>query len=34
MIHDGPLGALAGKAVGLDEASGMAFDTPMTTRPR
>ena len=34
VLHDGPLGALAGKAVSLDEATGLAFDTPMTTRPR
>jgi hypothetical protein len=34
VIHKGPLGALAGKAVSLEEATGLAFDTPLTTRPR
>ena len=32
--HDGSLGALAGKAVALDPATGLAFDTPLETRPR
>jgi len=32
--HDGPYGALAGKAVSFDHTTGFAFDTPMTTRPR
>lgn len=34
VAHDGPLGALAGKAVGLDPATGLAFDTPLETAPR
>ncbi|MET0556289.1 MAG: ELWxxDGT repeat protein [Vicinamibacteria bacterium] len=34
VMHKGPLGALAGKAVALEEATGLAFDTPMTTHPR
>jgi hypothetical protein len=32
--HDGPYGALAGKAVALDPATGLSYDTPLTTRPR
>ena len=32
--HDGSLGALAGKAVALEPASGLAFDTPLATVPR
>jgi hypothetical protein len=32
--HDGSLGELAGKAVALEPASGLAFDTPLDTRPR
>jgi hypothetical protein len=34
VAHDGALGALAGKAVGLDEATGLAFDTPLEAWPR
>jgi len=34
VAHDGALGAVAGKAVALDEATGLAFDTPLETRPR
>jgi ELWxxDGT repeat protein len=34
VTHDGPLGALAGKAVALDPRTGLAFDTPLTTRTR
>jgi ELWxxDGT repeat protein len=34
VAHDGPHGALSGKAVGLDPATGLTFDTPLTTRPR
>jgi ELWxxDGT repeat protein len=34
VAHDGALGALAGKAVSLDEATGLAFDTPLEARPR
>lgn len=34
VAHDGALGALAGKAVSLDEATGLAFDTPLGPRPR
>jgi ELWxxDGT repeat protein len=34
VMHRGPLGALAGKAVALEEATGLAFDTPMETHPR
>ena len=32
--HDGSLGALAGKAVAVDPATGLSFDTPLATRPR
>jgi ELWxxDGT repeat protein len=32
--HDGPYGALAGKAVALEPATGFSFDTPLTPRPR
>ena len=32
--HDGSLGALAGKAVALDPATGLSFDTPLVVRPR
>ncbi len=32
--HDGPHGSLAGKAVALEPATGLAFDTPLELRPR
>lgn len=34
VTHDGPLDALAGKAVTLDPSGGLAFDTPLATRAR
>lgn len=34
VVHDGGYGALAGKAVSVDAAAGLAFDTPLTYRPR
>jgi ELWxxDGT repeat protein len=34
VTHDGPYGALAGKAVALEPATGFSFDTPLTPRPR
>jgi ELWxxDGT repeat protein len=34
VAHDGAYGALAGKAVALDPRTGLAFDTPLETRPR
>jgi hypothetical protein len=34
VLHKGRLGALVGKAVSLDEASGLTFDTPLETRTR
>jgi hypothetical protein len=32
--HDGGYGALAGKAVALEPATGFTFDTPLVARPR
>jgi hypothetical protein len=32
--HDGAYGALVGKAVALEPATGFSFDSPMTTKPR
>lgn len=32
--HDGPHGGLAGKAVSLDDSTGISFDTPLLPRPR
>ena len=32
VAHDGPFGAIAGKAVALEPATGFAFDSPMETR--
>jgi uncharacterized repeat protein (TIGR01451 family) len=32
--HDGGYGAVLGKAVALDPAAGLAFDTPLEARPR
>jgi parallel beta-helix repeat protein len=32
--HDGGYGALAGKSVALEPATGFSFDSPMTPRPR
>ena len=32
--HDGPYGALVGKAVSLEPATGFSFDTPLLPRPR
>jgi hypothetical protein len=34
VTHDGGYGALAGKAVALEPASGYSFDSPMVPRPR
>ncbi len=34
VAHDGGYGALVGKAVSLDPASGLSFDTALTYRPR
>jgi hypothetical protein len=34
VTHDGPYGALAGKAVALEPAIGCSFDTPLLYRPR
>jgi hypothetical protein len=34
VTHNGPHGALAGKAVALEPATGFSFDSPMTVRPR
>lgn len=34
VAHDGALGAVVGKAVSLDQATGLAFDTPLEPRPR
>jgi hypothetical protein len=34
VTHDGPHGALTGKAVALDPAAGFSFDSPLATRPR
>lgn len=34
VTHDGPYGGLVGKAVALEPATGFAFDTPLTPRPR
>jgi hypothetical protein len=32
--HDGPFGALSGKAVAVEPATGFTFDTPLLPRPR
>jgi Calx-beta domain len=34
LAHDGGYGALAGKAVALEPATGFSFDSPMAPRPR
>jgi hypothetical protein len=34
VTHDGRYGALAGKAVALEPATGFSFDTPLEPRPR
>jgi hypothetical protein len=34
VAHDGAYGALAGKAVALEPATGFTFDTPLVPRPR
>lgn len=34
IAHDGPYGVLRGKAVALEPATGLAFDTPLEVRPR
>lgn len=34
VTHDGPYGALAGKAVAVEPATGFSFDSPLTYRPR
>jgi hypothetical protein len=34
VLHDGAYGQLAGKVVQIDPATGAAFDTPLTVRPR
>ena len=34
VVHDGPYGALAGKTVALEPATGYSFDSPLTFRAR
>ncbi len=34
VVHDGPYGALAGKTVALEPATGFSFDSPLEPRPR
>jgi Calx-beta domain len=34
VTHNGPYGALAGKAVALEPSTGFSFDSPMVSRPR
>jgi ELWxxDGT repeat protein len=34
VVHDAPYGALVGKVVALEPATGFSFDTPLTVRPR
>jgi hypothetical protein len=34
VVHDGPYGVLAGKAVTLDPATGFSFDSPLVSKPR
>jgi uncharacterized repeat protein (TIGR01451 family) len=34
VVHDAPYGALAGKTVALEPATGFSFDSPMHPRPR
>jgi uncharacterized repeat protein (TIGR01451 family) len=34
IAHDGPYGALTGKTVALEPATGYSFDSPLTPRPR
>jgi hypothetical protein len=34
VVHDAPYGALAGKAVAVEPATGFSFDSPMQARPR
>jgi hypothetical protein len=34
VVHDGPYGALAGKTVALEPATGYSFDSPLVPRPR
>ena len=34
LTHDGGYGALSGKAVALEPATGFSFDSPMTPRGR
>ncbi len=34
VAHDAPYGVLTGKVVALEPATGLAFDTPMLSRPR
>jgi Calx-beta domain len=34
ITHDGPYGALAGKAVALEPATGFSFDSPLIDKPR
>jgi hypothetical protein len=34
VVHDGPYGALAGKTVALEPATGFSFDSPLVPRPR
>jgi hypothetical protein len=33
LSHDGEYGALVGKAVALEPATGFTFDSPLVTRP-
>jgi hypothetical protein len=34
LTHDGAYGALAGKAVALEPATGLSFDSPLSCKPR
>ena len=34
VVHDAPYGALVGKVVALEPATGFSFDTPLTSKPR
>jgi hypothetical protein len=34
VTHDGPYGALVGKAVSLEPSTGFSFDSPMVYKPR
>jgi hypothetical protein len=34
VVHDGPYGAIAGKAVALEPSTGFSFDTPLVLKRR